>query len=257
MPVTAPESARVNERISQMNRRTFAKLTPFEQKQVEAGLKKPIYIYNVSSVHQWARFQGQLGTLTIKKRIPPAVVSEPLVIPGVVARRYDHGLGRFDVMLEEGQDIAEDVCGCSSSFPSENQANNLLLYGVFIVGNEHGNRPFEELGKRTQEELLDGAYKRLRAKLSSMVLQADQWWEGIPEPRYKALIGTVHRDALRALNEMTGATDSRPWSTINYSKTTEQCPFCGTQNVPGVALCLNCKEVINRELYEKLKGGKK
>jgi hypothetical protein len=116
-------------------------LTKAQQRQVNES--KPVYIYNVSTIHRWDRFQGQLGTLTIPKREPGEVVSKPLVIPGAVARFYDKGFGKMEAFIDEGMDVAEDICGCSTQYPAESSSNNLTKYGVFLLV-----RPFEELAEK-------------------------------------------------------------------------------------------------------------
>src|ERR1700722_8901337 len=105
----------VNAQMQKLNKGRSQPLTRFQQKQIQEA--KPVYIYNVSTIHRWERFQGQLGTVVIPKCEEGQKVSKPYIVKGVIARWYDKGLGRKEAFLEEGIEVAEDICGCSREYP--------------------------------------------------------------------------------------------------------------------------------------------
>lgn len=231
----------VEDKLRQLNKRGSFPLTKFQQKQIDDA--SPIYIYNVSPIHEWPRFQGQLGTLTIRKKPADAELSEPLIVPGIVPRRFDKGLGRQEWFLDSGMEVAEDICGCSKEYPAESANNNLLNFGVFIT-----TEPFAELTKKEQEKILDAANLKLDAKLRQLILEADQF----ASQKHENWIADIHRAALQALNEMTDGQEERPWAPIRTTKRNVACQFCGVNNKAGVAKCANCHEIIDHELYERL-----
>ena len=229
-------------------------LTKFEKQQIEEGEKHPVYIYNVSSIDEWPRFQGQLGTLTIQKCAAGEKVSKPLIIPGCIPRRYDAGFGRYKWFLDAGMDVAEDICGCSKEYPAESSNNNLTNFGVFIT-----TEAFEDISEKQQADLLSVAHAKYEEKLRVRVLEADNFHM----QNHGNWIVRIHHQALSALNDLLEQRgmerEKRPWATVDYGtkRKTVDCPFCGSPNKPDVPKCANCHEVIDSELYEKLKKGKK
>ena len=121
----------VNAQMQKLNKGRQQPLTRSQLKnQAEA---KPVYIYNVSTIHRWERFQGQLGTVVIPKCEEGERVSKPYKVAGKIFRWYDKGLGRKEAFEEEGLDVAEDICGSSKEYPVESLNNNLTTFGVFIT----------------------------------------------------------------------------------------------------------------------------
>jgi hypothetical protein len=254
MPVgsSVPQAGPVNSELSRLNNRRRTKLTKFQEHELEEGQKHPVYIYNVSPIHRWDRYQGQLGTLVINKCDDGQRVSEPLIIPGCIVRYFDKGFGKQEAMIEGGMEIAEDICGCSKEYPPDSPTSNLTNYGVFIL-----QKPIDEYPEKKQLEFINEALQKLIPQLQLRIQEADQWWQGVPAPVYKGLIVSIHRDALRLYNELTGSKEERPWATIRYQgKATEECKFCGFANRSGVVKCQNCHEILDTEQYEKLKKGK-
>lgn len=272
MPVSATD---VEQKISRLNERRDEQMTEFEQRQMDEGAKSPVYIYNVSKIHQHDQNHGgQLGTVRIAKCEPGKQVSEPAIINGVVARRYDAGFGKRRWMLEDGMDIAMDLCQCNPKYPSENSRNNLLNYGVFIT-----RAPFEELVEKREGET-DPQYQRrlekeqtkilaapiaaYEKKLRSLVLEADRFHsspkaDGAPDP--KIYIVNIHLDALNALNEILvtrgQAEEKRPWAPVGYKGGLAQkdCKFCGRPMPSDKPKCPTCGEIVDQELYDKMKKG--
>lgn len=272
MPVSATD---VEQKISRLNERRDEQMSEFEARQVDEGAKNPIHIYNVSKIDQHDQNHGgQLGTKRIERCESGQQVSKPTLVDGVVARRYDAGFGKRRWMLEDGMDIAMDLCGCNPKYPSENANNNLLNYGVFI-----SRRPFEELVERREGET-DPQYQRrlekeqtkilvapmaaYEKKLRSRILEADRYHstpkaDGSPDP--KTFIVQIHLDALNALNEMIvtrgQAEETRPWAPVGYKTGASQkdCRFCGRLMPFDKPKCPTCGEIVDQELYDKMKKG--
>jgi hypothetical protein len=270
----------VGERLGSMNKWREHELPVYDQKRIAST--PPIYIYNVSPIHRWERFQGQLGTVTIMAKPDNVRVSPPCIVMGVIARRYDKGLNRKEWMLEPGLDIAEDIVGCSSTYPVDSPHNNLVNYGCFItttpifklrkeekdnilsraasylkrVSAEEREQILEDLEKtisaemapKERDPILVAAELRLDKKLREIVLEADQL-----HPQNPLFVGKIHRDALSALNEITDSKESRPWAPILTTGRKVSCQWCGTLNKTGVALCSNCHNPIDEELHAQLK----
>ena len=231
--------------MQRLNKTRFTGLTKLQRDLTEKAGK--VYIYNVSPIHEWSKPQGQLGTVIIGKCEKGKRVSRPYVLSGIINRWYDKGLGRKELFQESGFEVAEDICGCSKEFPSDHTNNNLSNFGVFIT-----TKPFEELSKREQDEIWEEAHGKMLKKLQDMVLEADLFHQS----NKGNWIGQIHRDALQAFNDITGAKQERPWAPIRYAQKADDCKFCGSSVKPGVVVCPTCRNVLDEEKYSKM-GGKK
>ena len=231
--------------MQRLNKTRFTGLTKLQKELTEKAGK--VYIYNVSPIHEWAKPQGQLGTVIISKCPKGQRVSKPYILNGIINRWYDKGLGRKELFQESGIEIAEDVCGCSKEFPSENANNNLTNFGVFIT-----TEPFEDLPKKKQDELWEAAHEKMLKKLQDLVLEGDLFHQG----GNAKWIGQIHRDALQSFNDITGSKETRPWAPIRYAQKAEDCRFCGSTVKPGVVVCPTCRNVLDEKKYEQM-GGKK
>lgn len=241
-----PASIDAEKALAKMNPKKSFPLTDRQKREIQnSGF---IYIYNVSPIHEWPVSHQQLGTLTIRRRDWDAIVSEPLTLPGVVARQFDKGFGRYEWMLDDGMEVAEDICKCSKKYPLPDDSNaDLTKYGVFIL-----DKPFEKLSDRERGRVIEEATEKFLEKCRQLILLADQY-HSQQNGKY---IAEIHRQALKALNHLTDGKDERPWAPITISEKRQDCPFCGHKNKTGIAKCANCHEIIDQQLYDKLKKGK-
>lgn len=234
----------VNERMKKLNSRHIDALNQFDKRALEEGEKHPVFIYNVSPIWEHRKFQGQLGTIHIKKCAAGQKVSEPVKIPGVVVRFYDHGLGRKDKFLETGMEIAQDICSCNPEYPAENANNNLTNFGVFLT-----DEPLESFDPEDAAEMVRQALAKHDAKVREIVLEADQRWAS-NDPMMRKSIVEIHHDCLEYLGE------ERPWSFARGKKvSSSECPFCGSAIKPNVVKCPTCSEVVDKERYQAMKKG--
>lgn len=228
----APGTKEVDSVLGSLNRRRSYPMSAFERRAMEEGRKKPFYIYSVNPIHEWDVQQGQLGIVKIRKREEGKRVSEPTIIPGVVARQYDKGLGKKEWFMEEGRDIIEDILGCSERFPPPTQENNLLNFGVFFT-----EKPFEDLPAKEQSKLIEAATQKMIIKLQALVLSADR----LHAEGHGNWISQINRDALQHLNDISGGKEERPWAPIRLAGMRIECPECGHMNKSHVRICYNCK----------------
>jgi hypothetical protein len=154
------------------------------------------YIYNISPIFAWERRLNNFGIFRIPKA--PSVgsfildhktkqqrkatqedidgaykLSEPLIINHSYVRTFA-GEGKLQPYIDYGEDIAEDICGCSSLYPPDLNSNkDLTKKGVFIV---YGKR-FEECSEEEQNELLAKAEMGHRDVCREKVVHGDQLHE--------------------------------------------------------------------------------
>lgn len=234
-------TSQVENKMKTLNSRHIESLNAFDRKALEEGEKHPIFIYNVSSVWEHPKFQGQLGTIRIERKKPGERVSKPVEIPGVVVRFYDHGLGRKDKFLETGLEIAQDICGCHPLYPAENPSSNLTNYGVFIT-----EKPLEEYEPEEQEALLSEANRKHDIQVRSGVLEADQRWASNDPVSRKAIV-EIHHLQLAYLGE------TRAWSHARGTTETSKCPYCRKAVEEGTVKCPHCSEIVDKKRYKEMK----
>jgi hypothetical protein len=202
-----------------------------------------IYIYNVSPIFSWTKPVQGRGRVTVPKRDPKAKYSEAVEIPPYVVCEYDKGNRNRAKYLEIGKDIAEDIVGHSPEYPIRPE-NDLTLYGLFFtIGTK-----LEDMGEEEREELLNKANLLHENKCREKVLEADSFHDA----DHTSWITEVHRLCAMHVHE------EREW-VARRGKTmeTSECPYCGFEGKKGTVICRNCKEVLDKEGYDKLKGKKK
>lgn len=218
-----------------------------ERRMLERG-EPDIYVYNVSGIFKWSpRICGR-DTVTIPTCKPGETISQALIIPGAMVRDYDSGNRFRQTYVEEGIDIVQDILGCSKEMPGLPQ-NDLTKYGCFYVVGV----PFDELEKEEQEKLLYEANELHDQKCREKVLEADQWADNdmtrrwITEPYRLAALHLAERGDKSMLE--------RRWvSKRGKSAPVVECAFCGWEVKKSVAICPNCKNVLNPALFAELQS---
>jgi len=240
------------------------------------------YIYNVSPVFEHPRRADGFGTFLIP-RAPkvgsmifdketghtrkataedisgPYRLSAPIVINHSYIRSFP-GMneGKRVPYIEYGEDIAEDLVGCSEKYPldltseKDEYSKNLKKWGVFIT---YG-KPFEELSKAEQEALYSEAMQNHNARCIEKVNKGDVLFEQY-KMRGKGGPLKIHRECALYLGQVIGPeyTD-RAWVTARGGTETMtgkvDCPFCGSKIKATIAVCPNCKNIVDPDKYEKL-----
>lgn len=242
------------EAYGKQNTMSKVKLSPFEEREIARGAENPYYIYNVSPIHEWPRFQGQLGTVLIQKApwkfdgLLVGRVSNPVIIPGTVCRTYDAGDRKLKPFIEGGLEVVEDICGSSEKYPPQDSNSNLIKFGVFYTTDYFG-----KLKNKEQEDLFDKAFTAFELVCRKLVQQADQFQAG--DPKQRAFIMPIHIAALKVLVELDGEDMNRAWAPTT-SKKFKSCQFCGARNTPESVKCISCQEVTDKTGYERLKAAK-
>lgn len=244
------------------------------------------YIYNISPVFQHQRRVDGFGTFLIPRapKIGATIIdkktgaqrpataediagdyrlSEPIVINHSYVRSFDTGENKRTPYVEFGQDIAEDMVGCSAKYPPDLVSTNsqwdknLKTWGVFIT---YG-KPFEELTAEEQDKLISEAHGVHIARCQEKVNKGDILFE---QYKVKGKGGPleIHRQCALYLAEVLGEeyTD-RAWVTNRGGVATltgkVECDFCGSKIKATVAVCPVCKNIVNPVLYDKLSRKKK
>lgn len=228
-------------------------LSPYEQREIDRGIKEPFFIYNVSPIHEWPRNQGEYKVVIAKapwKFDGPYVgrISAPIIIPGSVCRMYDSGDRKLKPFIEGGLEVVEDIVGCSEKYPPQDPNANLKRFGVFFCTDYFG-----KLKAKEQEELFEPAIASFESVCRKLVQQAVQYHAG--DPKQRAFIMPIHLQAKKVLDEIDGEEVRYEWAPTS-SKKFKTCQFCGARNTPESVICVTCKEITDKAGYDKLKAGK-
>lgn len=242
-----------------------------QRESMNSGVK--CYIYNTSPIFQWERRLDRFGIFLIPKA--PTVgdiiidkisgeqrhatkadvdgdykLSAPIVIQHSYIRPYDAGEGQMKPKVEYGENIAEDLVGCSDKYPADlTKGKDLTKKGVFIT---YGI-PFEECEPEQQQALLQKAHIGHDELCRKKVIKGDQLFE---QSKITGKGGPLemHRQCAVYLN----LTD-RPWvtnrgSVYGQDTNTQSCPFCASSIKLNIPKCPVCKETIDEELLAKTKA---
>ncbi len=180
-------------------------------------------IANITEQHYMAH--RMYGTFQIPGRRPAGesgAEGEAYVLTRITPRTavMDYGDKRTLPLQISAREIAEDICHEINS-----DAGEKSFLGVFVCA---GNTPTEEELKAAQEKL-DEFYR-------AQVAAADREWER--SHSYLFIHDLQRRAAARLGLE-------KEWH--YQTRETEECPGCGDQVKPGVAVCKSCHAILNRE----------
>lgn len=270
-PINGQRMKGIQEATSQwtgMNGMMGVHLTRAEEQSRAAGIK--CYIYNVSPNFQWERRLDRFGIFLIPKA--PSVgsiiidretgeqryatkkdiegdhrLSEPVVINNSYVRSYDAGEGKLTPYVEYGEDIAEDIVGCSARYPADLvKGKDLTKKGVFIV---YGKR-FEECTPEEQSELLLKAEQGHRQACREKVNNGDRFHEQ-SKLKGRGYPMELHRQCALYLARVEGDPKiaDRPWVTNRgliraELPDTKECQFCGSDIKKKASICPVCKEKL-------------
>ena len=219
-------------------------LSKFEREALNAPIES-VYLYNISPIFKWQKDFRGLGTITLFPRRAEQEYSEPIVLAKRLVRTYDGGNRIQRLMVETPLEIVEDFLACSNDNPTRTE-NNLQSYGAFFVI----GCAIEELDKPERQAILDEAELRHRTRLHEKVAGGD----ALANSPIRSLIGEVEKKAALYLHSVGELSDLPDWVARRAKlNTTDECPFCGFENKRGGAKCRNCSEILDFDLYEKLK----
>lgn len=210
--------------------------------------KERRYIYNVSPIFAWKRRAGGVGFF-VPKRHEGEKVSHALVVLGASVRYVVKGEGVAEPVITLAEDMVRDVLGAYEN--PRKKGYDLREAGCFST-----DAPLERLSAEERETLLENANEKHRLFCARKVLQADEFW---PDQKMRMNVIEVHRRCLLFLQSLdpTSHEWDREWAARRGTKPGPakiECRFCGFENKPDLAMCPNCKQVLNKKLYEKMQA---
>lgn len=230
----APRSAAgaVAERQKSLNTR----YVPPQMESVERLSKETqVYIFNVGP---WSHDQRTgAGRFQIPACEEGKQYSEPVIIPGIFSHLYPQDEKSMRRIDEDGYAVALDVVGIGVGLAP---TNALTRYGVAICRQWPPSK--SEVAK---------AWEALRVgELNLLVTEANRAMAQGPAEVDKT-IRERHYQAARMLKKTVAEC---PWlgQAVANTSNNVDCKFCGEPIKPNLAKCPNCKEIVNKELYQKL-----
>jgi len=212
----------------------------------------PVRIFNVGPWRQKV-MQGTLGTFNI----PACPEGEPYVemltlrrikddkgkwreqwVPSLGALTFEplRGDGQMPIRQHESLEIAHAIMGTG---PFQNPQNRLTKFGCFISKCGPEEEPYPEE--------LEEARKNLRDYLTSLVKDARQ---SVMDGKTKDVVGPDHYTAARILKLNPKA---EPWMSVDTVEVNDVCPGCGSPYKKGIAVCKECKTILDEEKFNTLK----
>ena len=230
---------------------------------LELSKKEAVAIVSVGPWQQVIK-AGTLGTMHVKPCREGEEYSDPLVIPGLVTERYPLREGRMDLLMHKdatGWNVAWQRLGVGAHL---HPMNSMVKYGLFVT---KGNPDMPPLGAKDaanpdkqrwwlrerfkpKKEEREKALALLNKHLNALVQEA----RSAAAQGQKALEDTVRPDQhIRAAQMLGLDPQAERWmQNAVAEKPRETCRFCGVSITKGVAKCPNCKEIVDKKLYEKL-----
>jgi hypothetical protein len=182
------------------------------------------YIFNVGP-WSWTRQLGGRGTRTVQACPEGATYSDPLTMPQMDNETIASDMNKMENRQEDGREVVDAVLMRGYGFTPEVSLEN---WGVAVI--DHW--------PPTAQDLIE-PMKRLNAKRDELIAEADKHHE---QRKYED-ISEFHRLAARQ-RKLT-----KPW--LNENPDLQACPACGTQVMPNIAKCPQCRATLNVELAKK------
>lgn len=204
--------------------------------------ENPVHIFNVGPWPQRI-FKGSLGSFFIPScpegkdyiemtREDQETGERVPAIDGLIFEPLPED-GRMSIRQHDGIAVADDILGIGMGHAPQ---NSLLRVGCFRAA---GAKP-------TREELAQ-AHARLHETLTALVSEARKAEQDGTTSQF---IGPDHYTAARLLklNEVT-----EPWMKVKAVHANEECPGCGSPYRKGIAVCKECRTILDEEKYKSLK----
>lgn len=202
----------------------------------------------VFSVGPWPQriMMGTLGTFTIPAckdgetyaemtKYDPETGKHVPALGGLVFEAL-RGDGQMPIRQHDSHEIAEAILGIGAF---QNPQNALTKYGCFISECGSNETPSaQELAK---------ANKALRDYLHSMIIDVRKAYADGKVSEFRS---SDHFLAARIL-KLNPANE--PWMKDMVVETNDACPGCGTPFKKGVAVCRECRTILDEEKYKTLK----
>jgi hypothetical protein len=220
----------------------------------------------IVSVGPWPQVikAGTLGTKFVPACKEGEEYSDPLVLDGLTIERYPLREGKMDLLMHKnatGWNTAHQLIGIGAHL---HPMNSKVKYGLFVTKGNPGFPPLSakdaanpakkrwwlrERFKPTADELkkanvaLNARYNQLVQEARSAAAQGQKAAEDTIRPNQHIL----------AAQKLNLDPQAERWMQNAIPEGTKvKCKFCQVPIPEGVAKCPNCKEIINKKLYEKL-----
>lgn len=197
--------------------------------------EKQVYIFNVGP---WNHMQYVgAGAFNIPACPEGKAYSEPVILPGIFGHLYPNDEKTMRRIDEDGWKVAQDILGIG---PGLSPRNSLTRYGVSACKQWP---PSKSEVAQAWEALRQGEFADIIKEANSAAAQGE-----------KAMEQTINERHFQVARILKKTKAECPWTeraTANTSNNVD-CKFCGDPIKPNLAKCPNCKEIINKELYEKL-----
>lgn len=222
----------------------------------------------ILSVGPWSQVIpcGSLGVKYVPACKPGEDYSDPLVLDGLTIERYPLRENRMDILMHKdatGWNDAHQMIGVGKHLPP---SNSLVPLGLFVT---RGNPNFPRLSEKDQQdpekrrwwlrerfkptaEELTKARTALNGHLNKLVNEA----RSAAAQGQKAAEETIRPDRhIRAAQMLGLDPQAERWMQNAVPEAARvKCSFCGVSMPDGVPKCPNCKEIVNQELYDKLRA---
>ncbi len=183
-----------------------------------------IYIFSIDPEHHLVS-KGGYGDFLIPAKPEGERVSPPLVIPGRYPSHMHMGTEVFPVHYEDGLVLARDIVGIDSQDKGLGRnTSNLEWHGVFI-----------SMSDKPKPQEIAAAEAKRKQFLERIVSDADRKHMSGKSPE----IDAKERQAAHELHL------KKIWS--EHPTAMDNCPACGSSVVPGVAVCPQCRAILNEE----------
>ncbi len=222
----------------------------------------------ILSVGPWAQVikAGTLGTKYVPACKEGEEYSDPLVLDGLTIEHYPLREGKMDILMHKnatGWNTGHQLIGVG---PHLHPMNSKVRYGLFVtkgnpdmppLGAKDAQNPekqrwwLRERFKPTKEELAK-AHKALTGHLNALVQEA----RSAAAQGQKAMEDTIRPAQHILAAQMLGLDpQAERWMQNAVAEAPRsKCKYCGVSITTGVAKCPNCREIVDKKLYEKLQA---
>jgi hypothetical protein len=229
-----------------------------------------VYIFNVGP-WQHTQHMGSLGRYIIEACPEGEKYSKPTIIPGIVSELYPESEVSMKRVDSDGFGVALSIVGIGSHMAP---TNSLVRYGVAISRHwpptkqqckdckrpPHADPILKHDGSvicagNTAEYPIQAAWEALKSgELDALIREANAAAATGPQ----AVEQTIRERHFQAARLLKKSNADCPWL-IRSVETAErkECWACGEPMKVGLPRCPNCKEIVDKALYEKLSAGQK
>lgn len=225
----------------------------------------------IVSVGPWAQVikAGTLGTKYVPACREGEEYSDPLVLDGLVIEHYPLREGKMDPLMHKdstGWNVGWQLIGVG---PHLHPMNSKVKYGLFVT---RGNPKMPPLSAKDEQDpekrrwWLRERFKPTAAELKKANDELNKRFNAlVQEARSAAAQGQkAVEETIRPNQHILAAQrlgldpQAERWMQNAMPEAARtKCGYCGVSIPESVAKCPNCHEIVDQDLYDSLKAGKK